>query len=165
MSIKKFIAFCILILDVAAFPYQCNSTRVDNRPCSVIGNAIVYDEDSNTFCDITYINEKGQTKNISRIFNRTLLKLNNFYVTTRNDFDDVIKVEDYENVIIENNENPRIREFQIVGWLVLNNEYDENIYNIDNIVQLPYEYSENDFLSYYERYRNVIVLEPVLIEK
>ncbi len=157
MPIKKIIALCILILDVAAFPYHCNNTKVDNKPCSVIGSAIIYDEDSKSFGDATFISEKGGTVRISGIYDRTPLKLTNIYVTTPNDFEDVIKVEDYEN-----KENPRIREFQIIGWLVLNNSYSENL---DNIVQLPYEYSDNDFLTYYEGYRNVIVLKPVLVEK
>lgn len=156
MTLKRFIVFFMVFLDVAAFPYAC--FRKSNPHHAIIGTG---SSDEAEIENVTYINQFGNEEYLSSIYNFTYLTLENGYVKLSDGFKTTLTIIDYEEVFNEKATEPKTHIYQITGWLLLdcNHKID-----YDKPLQLPYKYSNDDFIDYYCGHRNVIVLHPIVTQ-
>lgn len=156
MTLKRFIVMFILILDVAAFPYSCS--RKFTRPSAIIGFGYIQNGDESDVDVIRYVNEKGIECNFSYTLDCKDLVLKNNKVNLPDNFETTYTIVDYEEVFNGSSSEPTSKTYKIIGWTLLS---DIHAINYDNVIQLPYEYTDDDFIGYYTGHRNVIVLQPI----
>ncbi len=152
MTLKRFIVLFVLILDVAAFPFDCNCSSTKDSKKVMIDIDSLYDEYP------TYTDEKGNQKDVFKLSRYNVVYIKRGQIKLDETFELSKTVLDYTDVTEENPE-PISKTYIISGWKKLRSaNHDEE----SDIISLPYTYEDGDFLPYYIGTRNVIVLIPII---